>query len=123
MKVVSVSDTHLFHDERNHLVIPDGDILIHAGDGTFRGTEKETIRWLDWMVSLPHSKKVFIAGNHDWMFQTDSERAKILALERGLIYLQDSEVTIEGFRIYGSPWTPEFCNWAFNVKRVDLAEK
>lgn len=33
------------------------------------------------------------------------------------IYLQDSEVVIDGWRIWGSPWQPEFCDWAFNLPR------
>ena len=33
------------------------------------------------------------------------------------IYLQDSLVEIYGLKIYGTPWQPEFCNWAFNLPR------
>lgn len=33
------------------------------------------------------------------------------------IYLEDKMVEIYGLKIYGSPWQPEFCNWAFNVPR------
>lgn len=33
------------------------------------------------------------------------------------IYLEDSEITIYGIKIYGTPWQPEFCKWAFNVPR------
>lgn len=33
------------------------------------------------------------------------------------IYLEDSEVVLYGIKIYGTPWQPEFCKWAFNVPR------
>ncbi|XP_039289427.1 UPF0046 protein C25E10.12 [Nilaparvata lugens] len=33
------------------------------------------------------------------------------------IYLQDEEIELYGLKIYGTPWQPEFCKWAFNVPR------
>ncbi|KAI0224897.1 Metallophosphoesterase domain-containing protein 1 [Lamellibrachia satsuma] len=38
-------------------------------------------------------------------------------LLRNAVYLKDSEVTVFGIRVYGSPWQPEFYNWAFNLPR------
>jgi Icc-related predicted phosphoesterase len=32
-------------------------------------------------------------------------------------YLEDEAVTIDGVRFYGSPWQPEFMDWAFNLPR------
>jgi len=32
-------------------------------------------------------------------------------------YLEDSECVVDGVRIYGAPWQPEFCGWAFNASR------
>ncbi|XP_063235415.1 UPF0046 protein C25E10.12 isoform X2 [Bacillus rossius redtenbacheri] len=32
-------------------------------------------------------------------------------------YLQDQGVMLYGLKIYGTPWQPEFCKWAFNVPR------
>lgn len=32
-------------------------------------------------------------------------------------YLEDELLEIWGIQIYGSPWQPEFCRWAFNVPR------
>jgi hypothetical protein len=40
------------------------------------------------------------------------------------VYLQDEAVEIEGLRIWGSPWQPEFLDWAFNLPRgAALREK
>lgn len=32
-------------------------------------------------------------------------------------YLQDELIELYGLKIYGTPWQPEFCKWAFNVPR------
>lgn len=115
MRIVCISDTHLAHQETD-LRIPDGDLLIHAGDGTFEGTLAETTDFLKWLASLRHPRKVLIAGNHDWLFQKDPALARSI-VPSGITYLEDSEVEIHGLRIYGSPWQPEFLRWAFNLPR------
>lgn len=115
MKIVCLSDTHLTH-QRDRLDVPDGDLLLHAGDATSLGTIDEIRQFRDWYAALPHRHKIFVAGNHDWGFQRDPDAARA-ALGPDILYLQDSEVTIAGLRIYGSPWQPEFCDWAFNLPR------
>ena len=122
MKIIAISDTHLTHEKRE-LSIPDGDILIHAGDATLNGSKKEIIVFNRWFSDLPHAIKIFVAGNHDWLFEKNLERAREL-LDHSIHYLQDSEITIAGLRIYGSPWQPAFNNWAFNLERGnDLKQK
>ncbi|XP_053952871.1 metallophosphoesterase domain-containing protein 1 [Anastrepha ludens] len=32
-------------------------------------------------------------------------------------YIEDQLVNVMGIRIYGTPWQPEFCKWAFNLQR------
>jgi Icc-related predicted phosphoesterase len=115
MRIVCVSDTHLFHDEHS-IEVPDGDMIVHAGDATFRGKNREIKRFNEWFSSLPHRYKVFVAGNHDWGFERNPSIARNL-LSPSITYLMDREVTIEGFRIYGSPWQPRFFDWAFNLDR------
>ncbi len=115
MRIVCISDTHLAHQEGD-LGIPDGDLLIHAGDGTFEGTLAEVADFLKWLAGLRHPHKVLIAGNHDWLFQKDPALARSI-VPAGITYLEDSGVEIGGLRIYGSPWQPEFLRWAFNLPR------
>lgn len=115
MRLVCISDTHNAH---KGLHIPDGDVLIHAGDATGQGLTLEVERFLGWFGSQPHPHKIFIAGNHDWLFQRSPERAaQLLAQHQGVTYLQDSGVSIEGVLFWGSPWQPWFCDWAFNLPR------
>ena len=70
MRIVAISDTHLKH---NDLDVPDGDILIHAGDSTKRGQLEQIESVNYWLGTLPHKHKIIIAGNHDFGLQVDSK--------------------------------------------------
>ena len=112
MKIIAISDTHgMFKD----IVIPDGDLLIHAGDILGQGTLKELSEFNEWLGEQPHKYKIIIAGNHDWCFEKDEVTSRKI-LTNG-IYLQDESITIDGFVFYGSPWQPWFLDWAFNLQR------
>ena len=120
MKIVCLSDTHNCNEQ---ITVPDGDILIHAGDATIQGSFFEMRDFAQWFASQPHKIKIFVAGNHDWLFETNNSLARSL-LDKSIIYLQDSFVEIAGLKIYGSPWQPRFFDWAFNLNRgAELAEK
>lgn len=112
MRLICVSDTHLRHG----FTVPDGDVFIHAGDGTQRGEPREVEAWFAWLAALPHARKVIIAGNHDFLFEQVPEMIPGL-LPEGVTYLQDSGVEIEGVKFWGSPWQPWFFDWAFNLER------
>ncbi|EAY31437.1 metallophosphatase domain-containing protein [Microscilla marina] len=112
MKIVCISDTHGKHSQ---IAVPEGDLLIHAGDLSARGRPKEIRRFNNWLATLPHRHKVVIAGNHDFLFEDEPHQAE--ALLTNAIYLNDSGVTIEGVNIWGSPITPWFFDWAFNRAR------
>ena len=136
MRFVAVSDTHMAEVE-----LPEGDVLLHAGDLTYQGTLPEistAARWLeDEKRKRGFRHVVVIAGNHDWLFANEPSLARQLLRERGLVYLEDQGITIDGSAIlpeiapgpgrvtvYGSPWQPEFMNWAFNLPRGEaLREK
>jgi Icc-related predicted phosphoesterase len=112
MRIVLLSDTHERHRE---LDVPDADLLIHAGDATNNG-ELDAIRdFDDWLGELPHRHKIFVPGNHDRTFETAPDKARPLI--RNATYLVDATEVVEGIRIWGSPWQPEFMSWAFNVPR------
>lgn len=120
MRLVLVSDTH---NQHGALRLPEGDVLVHAGDFTMRGTEPEVRAFGTWLADQPHRHKVLIAGNHDFLFERDPHLARAL-LPPQAHYLLDSEVSIGGLRFWGSPWQPWFLDWAFNLRRgPDLAAK
>ncbi|MEO8648077.1 MAG: metallophosphatase domain-containing protein [Acidobacteriota bacterium] len=120
MRIVCLSDTHNRHRQ---IEVPPGEILIHSGDATTNGTLDEVKAFAGWFGRLPHKHKIFVAGNHDWLFQRDPDAASKL-LGGGITYLQDSVAEIDGLKFYGSPWQPRFYDWAFNLFRgKELAEK
>ena len=110
MRVVCISDTHERHDQ---IALPDGDLLVCAGDVTAQGDPASLLRFARWMERQPHRHKILIAGNHDFCF----ERNGASLLPAGVHYLQDSGVTVDGVRVWGSPWQPRFFDWAFNLDR------
>ncbi len=120
MRIVAVSDTHLFHGE---LTIPPGDVFLHAGDMCRGGDSDELREAFAWIASLPHRAKIVIAGNHDRLFEDDPAAARSL-VPPGVVYLQDESVVVDGVHFYGSPWTAAYNDWAFNLPRgAALAEK
>lgn len=107
MKIVCISDTHTQH---HRLDMPEGDLLIHAGDITNRGSIVDAIKLNKWLGTLPYKHKVVIAGNHDFCFE-DYYNASVQEMTN-CIYLHDSQVTIDKYVIWGSPYTPTFSNWS-----------
>ncbi|PIQ25197.1 metallophosphoesterase [bacterium (Candidatus Blackallbacteria) CG17_big_fil_post_rev_8_21_14_2_50_48_46] len=112
MRLVCISDTHGRHAE---LTIPEGDLLLHAGDFSKRGKPSEIEDFNAWLKTLPHPHKIVIAGNHDFLFEQAPEQARKLL--NAALYLEDSGVEIDGLKIWGSPVSPRFFDWAFNRSR------
>lgn len=134
MKTVKVVSTSDIHGELN-FKIPGGDILTISGDiCPVNGSHSPTSQ-MHWLNNhfLPWTKNlidtgvvkhvVFIAGNHDFVFKKASistEGDYKLVLPANVHYLQDSMVEVEGLKIYGTPWTPTFGNWAWMNSEVVL---
>lgn len=113
MRFVAISDTHGKHQ----FELPEGDVILHAGDVSSRGLKAEVQRFLDWFAGLDYRYKIFIAGNHDFFFEAAAQAEIEAMIPEGLIYLNDSGVEIEGIKIWGSPIQPWFYDWAFNRRR------
>lgn len=111
MKIVFISDTHGFHGK---LTLPEGDVLIHCGDVSGRGMESQIVDFLDWFTQQPHKHKIMIAGNHDFYFEQNTESSIKKLIPDNVVYLNDSLVKVEGIKIWGSPISTYFYNWAFN---------
>lgn len=117
MQIVALSDTHGLH---NRVQVPVGDVLIHAGDWMNYGRKlEELVSFADWFRAQPHRKKIVVAGNHDLLAELNPALVKG-TLGPDVSYLQDSGCEYQGVKFWGSPYTPEFCNWAFNVPRQGL---
>ena len=119
MRIVAISDTHTKHKK---VTIPECDVLVHAGDFSWKGTYWEIFRFMKWFSEQPAKHKIVIAGNHELTLdQTNRARFNSGAWaairsgrEHNIYYLDNSEVVIDGIKFYGTPWTPFFYDWAFN---------
>ena len=120
-RIVFISDTH---SKLRELEIPEGDILIHSGDATMMGRIKEIQHFNNELETIKDKfqRIIFIPGNHDWGFQKNPKEA-IKTLTNATDILIDQELTIDGLKIYGSPWQPWFCDWAFNFPKYDNGEQ
>ena len=114
-KITYISDTHGSHNELN---LKGGDILVHCGDFTSQGEYTIKQDFNTWLGKQDYSYKIVIAGNHELTME------KFPILTRKLItnatYLEEESIVIEGLKFYGSPYTPAFFNWAFNVNSNEI---
>ncbi|MGD0157601.1 MAG: metallophosphatase domain-containing protein [Terracidiphilus sp.] len=114
MRLVVISDTHGLHDIIEGL--PDGDVLVHAGDFMNSGHDPQDIWSFNrWLGEQPFKHRIVCAGNHDRYFETAPQQARNLLTNA--IYLENSGATIDNIRFWGSPYTPEFLDWAFMYPR------
>lgn len=123
-KIVAISDLH------GNLIDIDkeGDILIISGDicPSFDHSLTFQKKWIEssfraWVESLYNNFNsiVFIAGNHDFIFQAG---IKIDWNER-VQYICDEMLDVDGISIYGTPWTSIFHDWAFMLDDDQLDGK
>jgi len=139
MKITFISDTHTQHRK---LKLIGGDVLVHAGDIMGSGYDfSEVEDFAEWFKEQPYTHKILIAGNHDRLFddehikeqvvmrqslagfQLRAEDCQKVLKDAGIIYLNDSGITIDGIKFWGSPVQPWFCDWAFNRERGEDIKK
>lgn len=114
MRLVCIADLHIMARQSMPTNLPSGDVLVVAGDICRTGSLAEIDYFDGWIARQPHQYKVVIAGNHDWPFvKTENPNG---LLKNG-IYLQDSAVTINGTKFWGSPWQPKYFDGAFDLAR------
>lgn len=142
MRITHISDTHNKHNQLSGK-LPGGGLLIHSGDFASIGRKHEIEKFIEWFGKQDYMHKVFIAGNHDIVFQSerlyetksahferkayDSPGAKgkpdwlvelLDNLPDRMYYLENNSLKLEGINIWGSPYSPTFgLGWAFNVDR------
>jgi 3',5'-cyclic AMP phosphodiesterase CpdA len=131
VRIICISDTHNLRP-----TLPSGDLLIHAGDLTEWGTFDEVQAQLTWLSSQPYEHKILIAGNHDLLFdgvflEKQPEHKYYQGRTRrdldlgSVTYLQDESIRLScadgkrALNIFGSPWTPQYGNSAFQYPREE----
>lgn len=129
IRIICIADTHT----HKPTALPDGDVLVHAGDLTNDGTFADIQDQIDWISSLPYEHKIVIAGNHDsWLDPRARRKTDVgKALRWGDVhYLQHSSVQLSfpsqahrRLSFYGAPQIPQ-CggeDFAFQYRRSDDA--
>ena len=115
MKFVCFSDTHTQYEK---VKLPKADVLIIAGDiGLWN--PQDGLRFNDWLRQQPFKYKIVVGGNHDRLLASSSRDIDL----KDAIYLEDSGCVIEGIKIWGSPYTPEFMDWYFMADRGEEIKK
>ena len=102
MRLIAMSDTHGRHAD---LKVPDGDLLIHAGDFCTRGNVYEYWDFLGWFRRLPHKHKLVVPGNHDIYVEKHESLCKTELHPARLCSFD--EVNILGLKIVCNSWTNE----------------
>jgi Icc-related predicted phosphoesterase len=119
IKIACISDTHTHHA---HIKIPESlDMIIHAGDWTYRGRMDEVVDFLDWYESLDIKHKILVCGNHEVEIAWQEPLLKLMCEKRGITLLNNEHTVIEGLNIFGSPYSRKFGTWAYMAEEADLA--
>ena len=119
MNIWFISDTHNRHAE---LKVPkDVELVIHCGDESESGNawmnEPEARNFFDWYSGLEIPTKIFVPGNHSTAIEQGLIRAEEYPEVKFLIHQQTQW---QEFKIFGSPYTPRFFDWAYMRERSDL---
>lgn len=117
-KIVAISDIHGRWNKLGQL--PECDILVSAGDYSFRGEKHMVKDFHKWLGKQPSKHVISVQGNHELWVRDNFQEAKSLAESvcPNVHFIGDHGlVEIEGIKIYGSAITPFFHNWAWNVER------
>lgn len=104
MRVVAISDTHMQHER---VQLPYGDILIHAGDFSNRGTLSEFFTFIRWMEKQPHRHKILVPGNHDKFCELDFNMCLAECEMCGILYETYGFIQCENLTVFCSSWTPK----------------
>lgn len=129
MKIVATADTHFpFTEDQEYggqLLLPDGDVLVIAGDFLYAGTEREWYPRLEALAGIKKYKhKLFVPGNHDLFFQHYAgpciQEMKAAGVEP--ITPTKPRLDIDGVRFGGCPYVTNLQNWAYNASEEYIWE-
>ncbi len=122
------------HGDLPHL--DGGDLLIVAGDLTANDSVPGWRKFFRWLKKQNYKKKVYIAGNHDGFLKNCLNSNEVIDLylctgandvdlepNDEFEYLRDSGTEFGGLKIFGSPWTPPFCDWHFMLPPDQIKAK
>lgn len=116
VKITALSDMHTKH---HGVSVPKCDICIFAGDAHITSIDRLN-EFDNWLSTIPAQHIIYVAGNHDSLFENKCMRAEYLL--KNCIYLENERVEIEGIKIYGSPFSKYFNGWSFMLHEDSLKD-
>lgn len=128
MKLCCISDYHSRFQQVKPSSFEPHDVTLFAGDWTGPRKPdlqlKETVAFFEWLNQLPSKHKVLIAGNHDGTPILNAKAFQpLIAQYPSIHYLSDTSINIDGYNIYGTPFTPTFFDWYFMEHENELRKR
>ena len=127
MKAALISDTHgMLPDPKKFEKV---DFILHAGDigpDWYKGT-RGIFPWYkdefsEWARAI--GKPIHMTwGNHDFIGERADHSIWEELLPENVHIHVDEQVEIEGKKVWFSPWSPTFGNWAWMCSENDLTTK
>jgi len=128
MKAALISDTHGMLPDPSKF--EEADFIIHAGDigpdrwkgnrAVFPWYQEEFAEW----ARAFYTKPIYLTwGNHDFIGERVQPDTIDEAMPDNVQFLVDKQIEIEGKKVWFSPWSNLFGNWAFMKGENDLKEK
>lgn len=122
MRLVATSDTHFPFDASK---VPNGDVFILAGDFMYEGTPAEWKPRVESLAALPHKRKIYVPGNHDYFpFHYRGLARSQLRREANVTLVDDYDphFEIDGVKFLAIPFVTELHGWAYNLKEQAVYE-
>lgn len=122
MKISMISDVH---EQWQNLVIPECDLLISAGDYSYRGQPQVVEEFHIWLSKQPAKHIISCQGNHEvWVEKYFNEaKERVEKIDKRIIFTAFGDYEIEGLKIHCDATTPRFHDWAWNVDRGEKIKR
>lgn len=120
LKCCHISDTHDTFQDISMLIPEDIDIVFITGDVTYHGKPEELARLKEHLKKIVAKTRhvVMTVGNHEKGCEANPQLWIDTMKEIGVKLLMHESIEVEGYKIFGSPWTPYFGGWAYNYHRI-----
>ena len=77
---------------------------------------------MDWFAEQEFEHKIFIGGNHDLILEELTSQQLKKLIPKGVTYLQNEFIELDGIKIFGSPNTEATMGMAFSKNTYELEQ-
>lgn len=124
MKILHLSDTHGLHEHfvgiwlKAMIEEHQPDVLVHSGDFMRHAMNYDDLKeFFEWFKQFEVEHKIMVPGNHDMWCESleNNDYLRNEIVPKDLTLLINESVEIQGVKFWGSPYTPEFYDWGFQL--------